>query len=74
MTLIFFRESTPEQEPMKADTDTRDPNRLNAQQNTDDNRDIHYEKRNDKAFTRSCRMNLLRTAEFISSTNWDEVP
>ena len=59
MTLIFFRESTPEQEPMKADTDTRDPNRLNAQQNTDDNRDIHYEKRNDKAFTRSWRMIYL---------------
>ena len=32
------------------------------------------EKRNGKAFTRSYRMNLPRIAEFISTTNWDEVP
>ena len=51
---------------MKTDTDTKDPDRFNAQQNTDNNRNIQYEKRNGKAFT--------RTAEFIASTNWDEVP
>ena len=59
---------------MKTDTDTKDPNRLNPQQNTDDNRNTQYEKRNSKAFARSYRMNLTRIAEFISSTNWDEVP
>ena len=31
-------------------------------------------KRSDKAYTCSYRMNLPRTAEFIASTNWDEVP
>ena len=30
-------------------------------------------KRNGKAFIRSYRMNLPRTAEFIPSANWDEV-
>ena len=59
---------------MKTDTDTKDPDRLNPQQNTDENRNIHYEKRNGKAFTCSYRMNLPRTAEFISSKNWDQVP
>ena len=59
---------------MKKDTDANDPNRFNSQQNTDDNQNIQYEKRNGKAFTRSYRMNLPRTAEFIASTNWDEVP
>ena len=59
---------------MKTDTDTKDPDRFNPQQNTDENRKIHYEKRKGKAFTCSYRMNLPRTAEFISSKNWDEVP
>ena len=59
---------------MKKDTDASDPNRFNSQQNTDDNQNIQYEKRNGKAFTRSYRMNLPRTTEFISSTNWYEVP
>ena len=54
---------------MKTDTDTKDPDRFNPQQKTDDNRNIQYEKRNDKAFTRSYRMNLPRIAEFISTTN-----
>ena len=34
---------------MKTDTDTKDPDRFNAQQNTDNNRNIQYEKRNGKA-------------------------
>ena len=59
---------------MKIDTDTKDPDRFNAQQNTDNNQNIQYEKRNDKAFTRSCRMDLPRTAWFIASTNWNKVP
>ena len=58
---------------MKADTDTKDPDRFNAQQNADDNRNIQYDKRNDKAFTRSYRISLRKTAEFIASTKWDEV-
>ena len=52
---------------MKADTDTKDPDRFNAQQNADDNRNIQYDKRNDKAFTRSYRISLRKTAEFIAS-------
>ena len=59
---------------MMTDTDTKDPDRFNPQQNTDDNQNIRYEKRNGKAFTRSCRMNLSRIVEFISTTNWEEVP
>ena len=59
---------------MKTDTDTKDPNRFNAQQNTDNNRNIQYEKRNGKAFTRSYRMDLPRTGGFIAITNWDKVP
>ena len=59
---------------MKIDTDTKYPNRFNPQQNTDDNQNILYEKRNGKTFTRSYRMNLPKTAKFIASTHWDEVP
>ena len=59
---------------MKTDTDTRDPDRFNAQQNTDDNQNIQYEKRNGKAFTRSYSINLRRTDEFIASTNSNEAP
>ena len=59
---------------MKTDTDIKDPDRFNPQQNTDDNPNIQYEKRNGKAFTRSYSMNLPRISEFISTTNWDEVP
>ena len=59
---------------MKIDTDTKDPDRFNLKQNTDDNQNIQYEKRNGETFIGSYRMNLLRTAEFIASTNWDEVP
>ena len=59
---------------MKTDTDTKDPDRFNPQQKTDDNRNIQCKQRNDKAFTRSYRMNLPRIAEFISTTNWDEAP
>ena len=33
----------------------------------------NMKKRNGKAFIRSYRMNLPRTAEFIPSANWDEV-
>ena len=54
---------------MKADTDTKDPDRFNAQKNTDNNRNIQYEKRNGKAFTRSYRMDLPRTGGLIASTN-----
>ena len=59
---------------MKADTETKDLDRFNFQQNTGDNGNIQYEKRNGKVFTRCYRMNLPRIAESISSTNWDEVP
>ena len=41
----FCQEDNPKQEPMKIDTDTKDPNRFNPQQNTDDNRNIQYEKK-----------------------------
>ena len=41
----FCQEDNPKQEPMKIDTDTKGPNRFNPQQNTDDNRNIQYEKR-----------------------------
>ena len=51
---------------MKTNTDTKDPDRFNPQQNTDDNRNIQYEK----DFTHSYRMNLPTIAEFISTTNW----
>ena len=75
MALIFVRETTLNKNQwMKTDTDTKERDRFNPQQNTDDNRNIQYEKRNGKAFTRSYRMNLPRIAEFISTTNWDEVP
>ena len=60
---------------MKTDTkDSKDSDTFNPQQNTDDNGNIQYEKRNGKAFTHSYRMNLPRIAEFFSATNWDEVP
>ena len=59
---------------MKTDTDTKNPDRFNHQQNADDNRNIQYEERNGKAVTCSYRMNLPKIAEFISNTNWDEVP
>ena len=59
---------------MKADTDTKDIDRFNLQQNTDDNQNIQCQKRNGKAFIRSDRMILPKTAEFIANTNWDEVP
>ena len=57
-------------------TDTKDRDRFDPWRNKDDNQNIQYEKRNGKAFNRSYRMNLSRTAEFIAefSTNWDEVP
>ena len=58
----FCQGDNPEQESMKTDTDTKDPNRFNPQQKTDDNRNIQFEKRNGKSFTRSYRMNLPRTA------------
>ena len=72
--LDFCHGDNPEQEPMKIDTDTKYPNRFNPQQNTDDNQNILYEKRNGKTFTRSYRMNLPKTAKFIASTYWDKVP
>ena len=59
---------------MKTDTDTKDPNRFNPQQNTDDDQNIQYEKRNGKAFPGSYRMNLPKITELIFTTNWDEVP
>ena len=59
---------------MMTDTDTKDSDRSNPQQNADDNQNIQYEKRNGKAFARSCRMNLSIIADFISTTNWEEVP
>ena len=55
-------------------TYTKDCDRFDPRQNKDDNQNIQYEKRNGKAFTRSYKMNLPRTAEFIASTNWDDVP
>ena len=75
MALIFARETILNKNQwMKTDTDIKDPDRFNPQQNTDDNPNIQYEKRNGKAFTRSYSMNLPRISEFISTTNWDEVP
>lgn len=59
---------------MKTDTDTKDLDRFNPQQNTDNNRTIQYEKRNGETFIRSYRMNLLRTVGFIASINWYGVP
>ena len=50
---------------MKTDTDTKDPNRFNPQQNTDDDRNIQYEKRNGKAFPGSYRMNVPRITEYF---------
>ena len=70
MVLIFVRETTlNKNQRMKTDTDTKDSDTFNPQQSKDDNRNIQYEKRNGKAFTRSYRMNLPRIAEFISTTN-----
>ena len=75
MALFFVRETTLNKNQwMKADTETKDPDRFNPQQNKGDNRNIQYEKRNGKVFTRSYRMNLPRIVESISSTNWDELP
>ena len=59
---------------MKADNEIKDPDIFNPQQNSGDNQNIQYKKRNSKVFTGSYRMNLPRIAESISSTNWDEVP
>ena len=42
MGVDFCQEGNPEQEPMKIDTDTKDPDRFNPKQNTDDNRNIRY--------------------------------
>ena len=55
-------------------TDTEDPSKFNPQQNTGDNANIQYEKRNDETFIRVCRMNLPITVEFIASRNLDKVP
>ena len=50
-SIYFCQGDNLEQEPMNEDnTDTKDPDRFNPQQNTDDNRNIQYEKRNGKAF------------------------
>ena len=70
----FCQVDNHEQEPMKIYTDTKDPIRFNPQQNTDDNRNIKYEKRNGETFTRSYMMNMLRNAELIASTNRDKLP
>ena len=75
MALIFVTETTlNKNQSMKTDTETKDPDRFNPQQNTDDNRNIQHEKRSGKAFTRFYRMNLPGISEFISTTNWHEVP
>ena len=42
MGIDFCQGGNPEQEPMKIDTDTKDPDRFNPKQNTDDNRNIRY--------------------------------
>ena len=59
---------------MKTSTGTKDPDRFNPEQDTDNNKNIKYEKGNGETFTRSYRMNLLRNAEFIAIKNWNKVP
>ena len=70
----FCQVDNPEQKQMKASTSTKDPDRFNPQQDTDNNKNIQYEKGNGETFTRSYRMNLLRNAEFIAIKNWNKVP
>ena len=70
----FCQGDIPKQKPMKIDNDTKDLDRFNRQQITDDNSNNQFEKRNGDTFIPSCRMNLFRTAEFIASANWDEIP
>ena len=49
MALFFVRETTLNKNQwMKADTEAKDLDRFNLQQNTGDNRNIQYEKRNGK--------------------------
>ena len=70
----FCQVDNPEQKQMKTSTGTKDPDRFNPQQDTDNNKNIQYEKGNGETFTRSYRMNLLRNAEFIAIKNWNKVP
>ena len=70
----FCQVDNPEQKQMKTSTGTKDPDRFNPQQDTDNNKNIKYEKGNGETFTRSYRMNLLRNAEFIAIKNWNKVP
>ena len=70
----FCQVDNPEQKQMKTSTGTKDPDRFNPEQDTDNNKNIKYEKGNGETFTRSYRMNLLRNAEFIAIKNWNKVP